>query len=109
MVKKIDTTSVAYSSRAKEIDLNKDSNIEQISADLVDTIKTLEDRPYLCSNEIGYTERVMCLRFENDDIRVFVNPLIQDRDKLEFTREIDRNSTSKTEYILPRYKEMVLM
>ena len=109
MIKKIDTTSVAYASRSKEIDLNKDSNIEQISNDLIDTIKTLEDRPYLCSNEIGYTERVMCLRFENDDIKIFVNPLIQDRDKLEFTREIDRNSTSKTEYILPRYKEIVLM
>lgn len=74
-----------------------------IRQDLTDTIETLDDRIFLCSNEIGRDERAFILKFK-DGIRVYFNPAYIKRDKIFINREID--ILTGKEYFIPRWSNV---
>lgn len=102
MIKEIDYSSDLYFDRANEYDIKEDGKIVQ---DLKDTIASIPERVYLCANEIGEDKRAFAVKF-GDEVRVFSNPVYQDRDQLKLVREKDY-STDK-EFIIPRYDNITL-
>ena len=66
-----------------------------IRQDLTDTIETLDDRIFLCSNEIGREERAFVLKFK-DGIHLYLNPAFIKRDRIFINREVSCFSCSKS-------------
>ena len=106
MVKELVTDLEKLSKRSIEWDVrsNYDLAVELIQS-LDDTLDEHTDLIYLCANEVGYRERAIDVRFE-DDTQIFMNPAIQKVDKLILSREVDRHDGK--EYIVPRYAELEL-
>ena len=76
-----------------------------IRQDLTDTIETLDDRIFLCSNEIGREERAFVLKFK-DGVHLYLNPAFISRDKIFINREVD--ILTGKEYFIPRYSSVSL-
>ena len=88
----------------KLFDVNKNLGIAAaIRQDLTDTIETLEDRIFLCSNEIGRNERAFALKFK-DGVHLYFNPSFISRDKIFINREVD--ILTGKEYFIPRWSEV---
>jgi len=107
MIKDIIREHDKYNLRATEWDVrgNQKLSIELVQ-NLDDTLEAHEDLYYLCSNELGYKERAIDLKF-SDDTYIFMNPLFNKRDDLVLSREHDR--LSGKEYIIPRYSTVEIV
>jgi peptide deformylase len=57
---------------------------------------------------IGYNKRVFCLDFSDNEIKTFINPVIQNKTELKLAREIC-SSLPGREYIVPRHAEVDLI
>lgn len=104
MIKTIDYNTDVFNSRAEEFDVYDDSTGELID-DILDTIKTLDNKVFLCANEIGRKERAFGIKFENET-KLFFNPVFQEKKEPKLVRELDE-ITGK-EYIMPRFADVTI-
>lgn len=100
-VKELIRDSNILGERAKEWDVRGNQNLStEIVQSLDDTINAHPELLFLASNEVGYKERAIDVRF-SDDTYIFMNPILQKTERLAFAREIDR--IDGKEYIVPRF------
>lgn len=97
----------ALTTRAKEWDVRSE---QDTSTKLVQALEqALDENPdllFVCSQEVGFEERAIDVRF-SDDSYVFMNPIIKKGDRLALSREFDR--ITKKEYIIPRFSNIELV
>jgi len=79
------------------------STVRQISKELKNTIKFYKDVTALSAPQLGYKYRIFCIKFNDNEIRTFVNPLIvtRDKDSLHLSRE-HQIGISDDNYLVPR-------
>lgn len=76
---KIETNREKLSDRSEEVDLsNKEvlDNISHLVADIKDTLRVHDNMIALSAPQLGSKVRVFCVKFADNDIRTFVNPII---------------------------------
>lgn len=65
------------STRCDEINVvENQQSVRRIIKDLKDTIKANKDLVALAAPQLGYNARIFCIRFADEDIRAFINPMI---------------------------------
>lgn len=99
------------SNRADEINMLKNKKnyklVTTIIGRLKDVLRTNDDIIALSAPQIGYPYRIFCVKFSDDEIRGFVNPLIYKYSKdIHLSREIQIGHNSNIEYIVPRFNEI---
>lgn len=73
------------------------------------TIRVMEDSlkasnlTYLTANQLGLDERIIMVKYENDEIFTFINPLITDYSK-ELFMSREKDLFDGKEYLMPRKK-----
>lgn len=73
------------------------------------TIRAMEDSlkasnlTYLTANQLGLDERIIMVKYENDEIFTFINPLITDYSK-ELFMSREKDLFDGKEYLMPRKK-----
>jgi len=108
-VKEIITDEVALSRRAVEIDtIHEGQLLREITKALKRTLSKTEGLYALSAPAIGYQKRVFCIKFDKDDIKTFINPVIGERKGLELSRETCSSIPGK-EYIIPRNNDIDVM
>lgn len=76
--KDIITDEIQLSERAEEIDtLREGQLLQEIVKYLKRTLRKREDLFALSAPAIGYNKRVFCMKFENDQVKTFINPIIE--------------------------------
>ena len=108
MIKELVTDLDKLTFRSIEYDVGKDEKkiVVQMVEDLCDTLNSLDDRLYLTANQIGYRERAIAIKFENET-NVYFNPIFKSRDHIIIFREKDY-LTGK-EYFIPRFTDVSLL
>lgn len=85
-----------------EIDTRKESKLlQEIVLSLKATMRE-HNLVSLTAPQIGYSKRVICLRFGDNDYRTFVNPLIENNVAFQMARETCSSLPGKT-FIIPRF------
>jgi len=97
--------------RADEINMLKNKKnyklVTTIVGRLKDVLRTNKDIVALSAPQIGYPYRIFCVKFSDDEIRGFVNPLIYKYSpEIHLSREIQLGHNSNVEYIVPRFNEI---
>lgn len=101
-VKEIITDIEVLGDWSDTIDPRKEGNLCQ---EIVLSLKkTMRDKNLtsLTAPQIGYKKRVFCIRFGDDDIRTFINPMIENNSNLHMSRE-KCSSIPDKEFIRPRF------
>ncbi len=88
-------------------DFTKSAIVKSIARDLRKTIVKYKGLVALSAPQLGHKYRIFCIRFEDGEIRTFVNPLIMTREKdsLKLSRE-NQIGISDEEYLMPRSSEI---
>lgn len=76
---KIETNREKLSDRSEEVDLSDKEvldNISHLVADIKDTLRVHDNMIALSAPQLGSKVRVFCVKFADNDIRTFVNPII---------------------------------
>lgn len=97
--------------RADEINMLKSKKNYKLVATIIgrlkDVLRTNKDLIALSAPQIGYPYRIFCIKFSDDEIRGFVNPLIYKySDGMHLSREIQLGHDSAIEYLVPRFDEV---
>lgn len=83
---------------------------QQLSTDIVQKLEqALDENPdllFVCSQEVGFKERALDVRF-SDDSYIFMNPIIKKFDRIMLSREYDR--ITQKEYIVPRFSNLEIV
>ena len=88
-------------SRAQEIDYEKDGKLlREITANIKRTMRK-KDLISLSAPGIGYNKRIFCIDFSDQEIKSFVNPVIQNAEGLRLVRE-QCSSIDGKEFLVPR-------
>lgn len=107
-IKEIITDEEALDGRCSEIDPKKQGKLlQEIILSLKSTMRE-KNVVSLTAPQIGYKNRVFCVKFGENDIRTFVNPVMTEVDGLILNRETCSSIVGK-EYIIPRYRSLVLI
>ena len=109
--KDIITDEVVLSERAEEIDTLHDSQLlQEITKYLKRTLRKRDDLFALSAPAIGYNKRVFCMKFENDQIKTFINPVIESYSPngMQLSREKCSSLPGK-EYIRVRNNDIRVM
>lgn len=109
--KDIITDEVILSERAEEIDTLHDSQLlQEIVKYLKRTLRKRDDLFALSAPAIGYNKRVFCMKFENDQIKTFINPVIESYSPngMQLSRE-KCSSVPGKEYIRVRNNDIRVM
>lgn len=65
------------STRCDEIDISKNlSQVKKIVKELKDTILANKDMVALSAPQLGYPYRIFCIRFADENVTAFVNPMV---------------------------------
>lgn len=65
------------SERCDEINvIENQSYVRKVVKDLKDTIKANKDLVALAAPQLGYKLRIFCIRFADENIQVFINPMV---------------------------------
>lgn len=97
--------------RADEINMLKSKKnyklVTTIIGRLKDVLRTNKDLIALSAPQIGYPYRIFCIKFSDDEIRGFVNPLIYKYSEgMHLSREVQLGHDSAIEYLVPRFNEV---
>lgn len=107
-VKEIITDYDKLSDWSEVIDPKKDGKLcQQIISEIKATMRA-NDLEYLTAPQIGYNKRIMCVRFNNNDYRTFINPSISNMAKMTLARETCYSIPEKT-FIIPRYNTIEIL
>lgn len=84
--------------------------VKHVAADLKDTIQANKDLVALCAPQIGQSLRLFCVRFSDNKIKTFLNPMIVKQEGLHLSREVNASLKDEEgklqEYIIPRHNEI---
>lgn len=106
-VKNIITDEAALGEWCVEIDTRKEGKLlQEIVLALKATMKA-NDLISLTAPQIGYSKRVLCMRFGKNDYRTFINPLIENNTNFQFARETCSSIPGKT-FVMPRFNNVKL-
>ena len=109
--KDIITDEIQLSERAEEIDtLREGQLLQEIVKYLKRTLRKWEDLFALSAPAIGYNKRVFCMKFENDQVKTFINPIIESYSPngMQLSREKCSSIPGK-EYIRVRNNDIRVM
>lgn len=106
-VKEIVTDLDKLSIRCDEVDIRKDNKIvQEIISSLKHTLRAHKENCVgLAANQIGYDKRIFVIRFGEDDLRTFINPVIVNAKGIALNRESCMSIPSQ-EFIRPRNSEI---
>lgn len=94
--------------RSEEINpFNEEKKVRKIVNDLKDTLIANKDVIALTASQIGSPYRIFCLKFSDNELRAFVNPMITKSEGMHLCREVNP-SLPKKEYIMPRSDKIIL-
>lgn len=92
MVRELNFAPEIFERRAGEFLLKSEDkdhvNSDRLMKDLEDTLSTMEDRVYLCANEIGFGLRAFTVK-NGDNFKTFFNPVIHQKDNFKLIIEVD--------------------
>jgi peptide deformylase len=109
--KDIITDEIQLSERSEEIDtLHEGQLLQEITKYLKRTLRKREDLFALSAPAIGYNKRIFCMKFEHDQIKTFVNPIIESYSPngMQLSREKCSSLPGK-EYIRVRNNDIRVM
>lgn len=109
--KDIITDEIQLSERSEEIDtLHESQLLQEITKYLKRTLRKREDLFALSAPAIGYNKRIFCMKFEHDQIKTFVNPIIESYSPngMQLSREKCSSLPGK-EYIRVRNNDIRVM
>lgn len=87
-VKEIITDEIPLSERSVEIDaITENALLREITKYLKRTLTKHPELKALSAPAIGYQKRIFCMRFDKDDIKTFINPVIGTQSGLDLSRE----------------------
>lgn len=87
--------------RADETILEDEESVQKTIKWIKDILYSREDLVALSAPQIGVNSRLFCLKFEGNDIRTFINPMIVYSEGMHLSRETCI-SIPDTEFIVPR-------
>lgn len=87
-------------------DLNTRPEVSALIKDLKDTILANKDLVALAAPQLGHSDRLFCIRFDNGDIRTFINPMISKTEGLHLVREISPSLPGRA-FIVPRHDRII--
>lgn len=107
--RKINLNKDFYRIRCDEINLFEDD----IKGAISNAIEALKDHLRnhskliaISAPQLGYRYRIFCMKFDGNDIRTFINPLIISRKELYLNEEKQIGFEDDDIYFVPRYKEV---
>ena len=104
-VKEIITERANLEEWSVEIDPQKDGKrTQEIILALKGTMRE-QDLYYLTAPQIGYNNRIFCIRFGSNDYRTFINPSVENNVGMTMARECC-NSIPDKEFIIPRFSKI---
>ena len=104
MLMKIITDTEKLIERCEEINIEKNKVlVREVIRNLKETIEENNLRG-LAANQIGYSCRIMCLRYDNKIVE-YINPIIVEMSGFGFAQENCSSIPSKT-YLRPRYSSI---
>ena len=94
--------------RCDEVKLNmiEKPRVVSIINDIKETLKANVKLVALSASQLGYQERIFCIKFANGDIRAFINPVIAKTEGTHLSREISIG-LDEQEYIVPRATSII--
>lgn len=98
-------TDLSQLKRADETILQDEENVNNVTKYLKEILREREDIFAICAPQIGISERIICIRFANENIKTFINPLLQKTEGVHLSRERDICFPDK-EYLLPRFNKI---
>ncbi len=105
---KIITDLDKLSERSEEINpFTEENKVKKIVNDLKDTLIANKDVVALSASQIGSPYRIFCLKFSDNELRAFVNPMITKSEGMHLCREVNA-SLPNSEYIMPRSDKIIL-
>ena len=88
-----------------EVDPVKDGKaVQNIVIELKATMRE-NDLWSLSAPQIGYTRRILCIKFGKNDYRTFINPMVENNSNLTMSRE-KCSSIPEKEFIIPRFNKI---
>ena len=79
--------------------------VTKIINELKDILREEKDLVALAAPQLGYKDRIFCIKFANGDIRAFINPLVFANKGFHLSREVPIG-INNIEYIIPRASEV---
>lgn len=99
---------VKLSERSMEIDVkNQAKEMREITSALKATIRK-NNLSYLSAPSIGYQRRIFAIKFEDLEIKTFINPIIANCKGIHLSKEVSNVIPNKT-FIRPRNTEITVM
>lgn len=102
LIKEIITDYDTLGEWCTEIDPLKEGSVSQEIIKSLKATMRAKDLVSLSAPQIGYNRRIFCVKFGKDDYRTFINPMIENVNNIQFTRE-HCSSIPNKEYIMPRF------
>lgn len=88
--------------RSKETILQDEEKVNQTLKWLKELLRSRDDLFAICAPQIGVDQRIICIKFANEDIRTFINPLLQKVEGVHLSRETEICIPGK-EFLVPRF------
>ena len=105
---KIITDLDKLSERAEEINpYTEEAKVRKIVNDLKDTLIANKEVVALSAPQIGSPYRIFCVKFADNELKSFVNPMITKSEGMHLCREVNA-SLPGLEYIMPRSNRIIL-
>ena len=98
----------SLSGRCDEISVYaEEKRVTKIVNDLKDTLYNNPNLVALSAPQLGYKERIFCIKFANKELKAFVNPMITKAEGIHLCRESNPSLPGK-EYIMPRNNKIIV-
>lgn len=85
----------------------EEKRVTKIVNELKDTLYNNPNLVALSAPQLGYKERIFCIKFANKELRAFVNPMITKSEGIHLCRENNPSIPGK-EYIMPRNNKIIV-
>lgn len=110
MLNIITDSSLLWKRSEEVLVVGEDGNTLPDINELIQGIKQVlidnKDMVALSAPQVGESKRIFCVRFENGDIRTFINPMITKTDGLHLTRETNPSIPNRA-FIVPRHDRII--
>ena len=85
----------------------EEKRVVKMVNDLKDTLISYSNVEALSAPQIGYHYRLFCLKFADNSLKAFINPMITKREGLHLSRESNASIPGK-EFIVPRNNKIIM-
>lgn len=100
-----------YRTRCDEVnifDAKDRKRIEKVIESLRDYLRKHKDLVAISAPQLAHRDRIFCIKFEGNDIRTFINPLVMERKDMHLNEEkqLGFGEFDNDTYFVPRYSEI---